>query len=115
VTARALAERLGLRVTERRGGVTPHCCVLSELHERKKTIVLYEDSLELLGRLVDARGLPFERAQLEEIAIAHECFHAQAPGASEADAHAFARDLLRLAASPAMLDDVLARHLAGTA
>ncbi|MGH7659667.1 MAG: hypothetical protein ACRENA_01960 [Vulcanimicrobiaceae bacterium] len=114
--ARALAAALGLRVTERRaGGVAPYRCVIAELHERSKTIVLYRDALELLGRLVDSGRLPFDRAQLDEIAIAHECFHARAPQGSEESAHAFAASLLGLTESPAVLNDALARHLAGVA
>lgn len=114
--ARALAAQLGLRVTERRrGGLASYRCVISEFHARRKTIVLYRDALELLGALVDRQGLPFERAQLDEIAIAHECFHARAPHAGEHAAHAFAASLLGLAASPALLDRALALHLAGGA
>lgn len=114
--ARALAAELGLRVTERRrGGVAPYRCVISELHARSKTIVLYRDALDLLGTLIDAKSLPFDRAQLEEIAIAHECFHARSSRGSEESAHAFAASLLGLAESPALLDEALARHLAGVA
>lgn len=116
MTARALAAELGLRVTERRtGGIAPYRCVISELHARSNTIVLYRDALELLKRLIGVENLPFDGAQLEEIAIAHECFHARSPRESEASAHSFAASLLGLAASPALLDDALARYLAGVA
>lgn len=112
--ARALAAELGLRVMEApRGGVASYRCVISELRERRQTIVLYRDALDLLGNLIDAKGLPFDRKQLEDIAIAHECFHARSPHGSEEAAHAFAVSLLGLAESPALLDEALARHLAG--
>jgi hypothetical protein len=116
VIARALAAELGLRVKEvPLGGVASYRCVVSELRERTKTIVLYRDTLDLLGSLIDAKGLPFDRTQLEEIAIAHECFHARFAKGSEEAAHAFAASLLGLAESPALLNEALARHLAGVA
>ena len=114
--ARALAAELGLHVTEEpRGGVASYRCVISELRERSKTIVLYRDALDLLATLIDAKGLPFDRVQLDEIAIAHECFHARSAHGSEEAAHAFAASLLGLAESPALLDEALAQHLAGAA
>jgi hypothetical protein len=116
VIARALAAALGLRVTERtEGGIAAYRCVLAELHARTKTIVLYRDALELVGTLIESERLPFDRAQLEDIAIAHECFHARWPQADEKAAHAFAASLLGLGDSPALLDEALARYLAGVA
>jgi hypothetical protein len=114
VIAHALAAKLGLRVTERRdGGLASYRCVISELHVRRKEIVLYRDALELLATLISAERLPFELRQLDEIAIAHECFHARSPHGSEDAAHAFAASLLSLTASPALLEQALARHLGG--
>jgi hypothetical protein len=102
---------LGLRIVERRGGTGVARCVISEYHTRSKTIVLYRDSLELLVNLVRERRLPFDPAMLDEIAIAHECAHVRFPKAREADAHAFAQELLGLAASPQLLESALASYL----
>lgn len=113
MTGRDLAARLGARIVERRGGIEPYRFVVSEADSRGKRIVLYRDTLELLAKIVIARALPFDPDRLDEIAIVHECCHLQRPHASEAVAHRYARRLLRLAASPALLDDALASHARG--
>ena len=100
--ARALAARLGARVEVREGGLRPARCVISEYHTRSRTIVVYEDTLRLLG--ADPEGL-------EEIAIAHECFHVLKPRGDEAGAHAFARAFLGLPESPELLETKLAERL----
>lgn len=109
--ASALAESLGVRIVEKRGGTHARRCVISEYHTRTKTIVLYRDSLELLADVVRERKLPFEAALLDEIAIAHECAHVRAPKTREAEAHAFAQELLDLEVSPAILEEALAQRL----
>jgi hypothetical protein len=108
---RAYARALGARIVERRGGVGRSRCVISEYHTRGKTIVLYRDSLALLARLVAACNLPFDPAQLEDVAIVHECFHLIAPHANEDAAHEFVRVVLGLAASPAVLSQALSKYL----
>ena len=102
---------MGLRIVERRGGTRGARCVISEYHTRARTIVLYRDSLELLASIVEQRRLPFDASMLDEIAIAHECAHVRSPKAPEADAHAFAEQLLDLAASPRILESALASYL----
>lgn len=114
MNARALAKRLGARVVERRGGITENRWAISEYNPREKTIVLYLDTLELLSELVVVNDLPFDPDHLDEIAIAHECFHLISGSAhgpqGEEDAHKFARELLDLPASPELLNELLNRQ-----
>ena len=105
--ARRLAACLGATIIERRGGMGAQRYVISEFHTRTNTIVVYADTLEVLAELVVAHALPFDRDQVLEIAIAHECFHLANRQGSEVEAHAFVRDLLDLAQSPAILSDLL--------
>ena len=109
--ARRLAQRFGAKIVERRGGMAPFRCVISELETRGPTIVLYRDTLELLAQLVVAQRLPFEPQSLDEIAIAHECFHLRWSRAPEERAHEYARALLQLPASPALLESALRGYL----
>jgi hypothetical protein len=113
VNVRALAQRLGARIAERRGGVSSERWVISEYNPRERTIVLYLDTLELLSELVVVNDLPFDPDRLDEIAIAHECYHVIFGSTKgmhrEADAHAFTRELLDLAASPALLNEILSQ------
>ena len=112
--ARELAKRLGARVVERRGGVGEDRWVISEFNPREKTIVVYLDTLELLSELVLVNDLPFDPEHLDEIAIAHECYHLVSGSAhgpqGEEEAHRFARELLDLPASPELLNDLLNRQ-----
>lgn len=111
MNVRALADRLGARIVERRGGIAQDRWLISEYHTRHKTIVLYRDTLEVLADLVVARDLPFDVERLDEIAIAHECFHLLFPGTKgggEERVHAFVQELLELPASPALLQRALA-------
>jgi len=114
VKARELAKRLGARVVERRGGVGEDRWVISEFNPREKTIVVYLDTLELLSELVLVNDLPFDPEHLDEIAIAHECYHLVSGSAhgpqGEEEAHRFARELLDLPASPELLNDLLNRQ-----
>lgn len=114
MNARALAKRLGAKIVERRGGLGEDRWVISELNSRDKTIVIYLDTLELLTDLVITSDLPFDAEHLDEIAIAHECFHLISGSAhgpqGEEDAHRFARELLDLPASPELLNDLLKRQ-----
>jgi hypothetical protein len=112
MNARALAKRLGVRVMERRGGITEDRWVISEYNTREKTIVLYLDTLELLSELVTVNDLPFNPEQLDEIAIAHECFHVIFGKGThnEEDAHRFTRELLELPASPELLNELLSKQ-----
>lgn len=109
MSARALAKKLGVRITERRGGITEDRWVISEYNPREKTIVLYLDTLELLSELVLVNDLPFDPEHLDEIAIAHECFHVIFGKGThnEEDAHRFTRELLELPASPLILNELL--------
>lgn len=108
MNVRVLAGRLGARIVERRGGITEDRWVLSEYHARQKTIVLYRDTLEMLAELVLVRDLPFDVERLDEIAIAHECFHLLFPGRSgEGRVHQFVQELLDLPASPQLLEEAL--------
>ena len=112
--ARALAKRLGAKIVERRGGIGEDRWVISEFNAREKTIVIYLDTIELLSELVVVNDLPFDPEHLDEIAIAHECFH-MISGSShgprgEEDAHRFARELLDLSASPELLNELLSRQ-----
>ena len=110
--ARALAQRLGARIVERRGGISESRWVISEYDPRSKTIVLYRDTLELLSELVAVHDLPFDHEELDEIAIAHECFHLMlGRKGSEERAHAFAQEFLDLMASPSLLNEALATHI----
>jgi len=113
VTPRELARRLGAEVVERRGGITPYRYVVSELETRRRRIVIYRDTIELLARLVRERSLPFECERLDDIAILHECAHLRHPRAREEGAHRYAQRLLRLSASPQILSDALAAFAAG--
>jgi len=111
VKVRELANRLGARIVERRGGISETRWVISELETRTKTIVVYRDTLELLAELVAVQDLPFDVERLDEIAIAHECFHLMFPGKRGEDrVHAFVQELLELVESPAILNDALAAH-----
>ncbi len=114
VNARALAKRLGARIVERRGGISEDRWVMSECNPRDKTIVLYLDTLELLSEFVIISDLPFDPEHLDEIAIAHECFHMISGSThgpqGEEDAHKFARELLDLPASPELLNELLSRQ-----
>jgi hypothetical protein len=115
VNVRELANRLGARIVERRGGISDQRWVLSEYETRNKTIVVYLDTIELLAELVAVQDLPFDVERLDEIAIAHECFHLLFPGkrGEEERAHAFAQELLDLVTSPAVLSEALASHMGG--
>ena len=115
MNVRQLASKLGARIVERRGGISENRWVISEYESRNKTIVVYRDTLELLAELVAVQDLPFDVERLDEIAIAHECFHLLFPGkrGDEEGAHAFAQELLELATSPAVLSDALASHMGG--
>jgi len=109
MNARALAERLGARIVERQGGISENRWIMSEYQVRNKTIVLYRDTLDMLADLVATRDLPFDIEHLDEIAIAHECFHLLFGGkGGEARAHQFVQELLDLPESPALLDRALA-------
>lgn|GEM_PF-3210587 len=112
--ARTLAKRLGAKIVERRGGLGEDRWVISEFNSREKTIVIYLDTLELLSELVLVNDLPFDPEHLDEIAIAHECFHMVSGSAhgpqGEEDAHKFARELLDLPASPELLNELLSRQ-----
>lgn len=114
MNARALAKRLGARIVERRGGIAEDRWVMSECNSRDKTIVIYLDTLELLSELVAVNDLPFDPERLDEIAIAHECFHLISGSGhgpqGEEDAHKFARELLDLPASPGLLNELLSRE-----
>ena len=114
MTARDLAKRLGAKILERRGGITPYRYVVSELESRRRRIVLYRDTLELLAKLVREQNLPFESERLDDIAILHECAHLRHPRALEEEAHRYVQRLLRLRASPQLLSDALAAFAAGT-
>jgi hypothetical protein len=114
VNARALAKRLGARIVEKRGGIGENRWVISEFNSRDKTIVIYLDTLEMLSELVVVNDLPFDPDHLDEIAIAHECFHLISGSGhgpqGEEDAHKFARELLDLPASPELLNELLSRQ-----
>ena len=112
MNVRELVNRLGARVVERRGGISETRWVLSEFESRNKTIVVYRDTIELLAELVAIRNLPFDVERLDDIAIAHECFHLMFPGKRGEDrVHAFVQELLDLPESPAVLNDALAAHI----
>ena len=108
----ALARRLGASVERRTGGLRPGRCVLAEYHTRPRTIVVYEDALAVASAAARDERLQFGDEILEELAIAHECFHILDPGGSEEGAHAFAAAFLKLPTSPAVLERALARYLA---
>lgn len=103
-----LLRRAGATIVERRGGITPYRCVISEVETRTRTIVLFRDTLELLGKLIETHSLPFDRYGLDDIAIVHECAHLRWPTATEARIHRYVRRILRLRASPVLLGEVLA-------
>ena len=113
MNVRELAGKLGARIVERRGGISENRWVISEYETRNKTIVVYRDTLELLAELVAVQDLPFDVERLDEIAIAHECFHLLFPGkrGNEERANSFAQELLDLVISPAVLNDALAAHM----
>lgn len=133
-----LADRLRVRVETRTGGVSAHRFLVAQYYTRKRRVVLYRDTAQLLGELISVLDLAqvFPPDRLNSIALAHELYHwaeADAGGAElrtrfrypsftlgplrvngrvmaahELAAHGFAQGLCDLPRSPALLTVLLA-------
>lgn len=133
-----VAEHLRIRVDVRNGGVTSRQFLIAQFYTRKRRIVLYRDTIDLVSTLIKILELEqvFPLARLTSIALAHELYHwaeADADGATlrarfrypsfvlgpvriygrvmaatELAAHGFAQGLCDLSRSPALLTVLLA-------
>lgn len=131
------AQRLGVRIDERDTGLSAGRYVVSEYYTRGRRVVLYRDTLSLLGELIGDLGLgdAFPPDRLRDVALAHELYHwaetaelrtmvrqtfrqptlvvgpiritGRVMAANEIVAHAFAQQCCGLTRSPVLLTALL--------
>lgn len=111
MTPNEIARSLGVQVMhyDQPSKALTELGVRSEYRDTPPSIILYDAPLQQLEEKIQTHLREWSGVDLAELHIAHELFHHLGNGASasEADAHDFAAYLLKLPASPEILDTLI--------